>query len=350
LIEKAAAAAGLDPIEVRRRNLLSKEELPLVTPTGERLDSGDFLQLLERVQTLSDYQELRRLQVVRRARGELVGIGVCSYIEPCGKGWESACIRTRSNGQVTVACGTSSQGQGHRTALAQIAADCLGVPLSSIEIIEGDTHCTPEGVGALASRSIAIGGSAIKHAAEQLISHLAGADPLTTDHEVSVIYHAPHEAWSSGCGIATVAIDQESGVLRVEKLFWVDDAGLVINPKLAEGQLLGGLAQGLGQILCEHIYYDDDGQLLTGSLMDYALLRADQMPEICLQSINSTTDANVLGAKGVGESGCIIAPALIYSAALDALHPLGVTEVTVPLTSENIWRAMQCANLSRVMQ
>jgi carbon-monoxide dehydrogenase large subunit len=254
LIEQAAVVTGLDPIEVRHRNLLQKEDLPFATPTGERLDSGDYPLLLERVQALSGYQELRREQVLRRARGELVGIGVCSYIEPCGKGWESACIRTRRDGRVIIACGTSSQGQGHRTALAQIAADCLDVPLSCVEIVEGDTHRTPEGIGALASRSIAIGGSAIKYAAEKLLAQLGGADPLTTDSEVSVVYHAPHEAWSSGCGVATVAIDADTGVLRVEKLFWVDDAGVVVNPKLAEGQLLGGLAQGLGQVLCERMH------------------------------------------------------------------------------------------------
>jgi carbon-monoxide dehydrogenase large subunit len=340
LMECAAAVTGLDPVEIRRRNLLKAEDLPIRTPTGERLDTGDYRRLLDRALESSGYAQLRRMQVERRARGELFGIGICVYVEPCGKGWESARIRVAPDGKFIVSCGTSSQGQGHRTALAQIAADRLGVPLGNIEIVEGDTSATPEGVGALASRSIAIGGSAIVSAVEELKAKMAASGDTAEEHEVTIQYTAPHEAWSSGCGIATVTIDAETGVLRVQRLLWVDDAGLVINPQLAEGQMYGGLAQGLGQVLCEKIHYDADGQLLTGSLMDYSILRADQMPVVELHSMASTTDANLLGAKGVGESGCIVAPALVYNAALDALRPLGVTDLPMPLTSENIWRAI----------
>ncbi len=350
LIEKVAAVSGLDPVEARRRNLLSVQDLPYAMPTGERLDSGDYHGLLEHALRAIDYTGLRSSQVARRAAGEIFGIGLCVYVEPCGKGWESARICARGDGTFLVASGTSSQGQGHRTALAQIAADCLTVPFERIEMVEGDTAMTPEGVGALASRSIAIGGSAIKRAATELLARIAAAaagaapaGPL----EVTAVYTAAHEAWSCGCAVATVAIDPETGELRVEKLLWVDDAGLVINPLLVEGQLLGGLAQGLGQVLCERIHYDADGQLLTGSLMDYALLRADQMPDVELHSVATTTDANILGAKGVGESGCIVAPALVLNAALDALSPWGITDLPLPLSSENIWLAMQRAPLKR---
>jgi aerobic carbon-monoxide dehydrogenase large subunit len=344
LIEKVAAASGLDPVEVRRRNLLTVQDLPFAMPTGERLDSGDYHGMLEHALRAIDYTGLRTSQVARRAAGELFGIGLCVYVEPCGKGWESARICARSDGSFLVASGTSSQGQGHRTALAQIAADCLEVPFERIEMVEGDSAVTPEGVGALASRSIAIGGSAIKRAATELLAKIAAAGatpawPLA----VTAVYTAAHEAWSCGCAVTTVAIDAETGELRVEKLLWVDDAGLVINPLLVEGQLLGGLAQGLGQVLCERIHYDADGQLLTGSLMDYAVLRADQMPDIELHSVATVTDANILGAKGVGESGCIVAPAVVFNAALDALSPLGITDLSLPLTSENIWLAMQGA-------
>jgi aerobic carbon-monoxide dehydrogenase large subunit len=165
--------------------------------------------------------------------------------------------------------------------------------------------------------------------------------PQTEPIEASVIYTAPHEAWSSGCAVTSVSVDAETGELEVLNFVWVDDAGVVINPQLVEGQLLGGLAQGLGQVLCERIHYDDDGQLLTGSLMDYAVMRADQMPRVELRSIHSATDANALGAKGVGESGCIVAPAAVFNAALDALAPLGVTDLPIPLTSENIWLAVR---------
>jgi aerobic carbon-monoxide dehydrogenase large subunit len=347
LIDRAAVATNLDPAEIRRRNLLAMQELPCITPTGQRLDSGDYHALLDSALGISGYTELRRVQVERRAAGELFGIGICVYVEPCGQGWESARITAHPGGKYVVACGTSTQGQGHRTALAQIAADCLGSAFDSIEIIEGDTSTTPAGVGALASRSIAIGGSAIKRAAVELLEKIvAGADPEIAPVEASVIYTAPHEAWSSGCAICTVSIDANTGELQIHRLIWIDDAGLVINPQLVEGQLLGGLAQGLGQILCEQIHYDADGQLLTGSLMDYALLRADQMPPIDLHSIATSTDANLLGAKGVGESGCIVAPALVLNAALDALRPLGINELSIPLTSRNIWHAIQQAPLA----
>ncbi len=344
LMDRAAVATGLDPAEIRRKNLLVPEVLPFETATGQRLDSGDYLQLLEVALDRSNYAGLRRQQTERRKHGEIVGVGLCLYVEPCGKGAEYVRMVAQPDGQFLVACGTSSQGQGHRTALAQIAAATLGVNIGRIIIAEGDTRIIANGVGALASRSIAIGGSAVKLAAEQMRARLNGAiQPPATPVEIDIAYAAPHEAWSSGCAVACVAIDADTGTLHIERLVWVDDAGVIVNPLLAEGQLLGGLAQGLGQVLCERVHYDESGQLLTGSLMDYAVLRADQMPRVELHSIVTQTDANALGAKGVGESGCIVAPSLILSAAIDALSPFGVTQLSMPLTSETLWTALQTA-------
>ena len=195
---------------------------------------------------------------------------------------------------------------------------------------------------------MAIGGSAVKVAAIKLHGMLADRDAACREPlEVSVLYEAAGEAWSAGCALATVSVDAETGELTVERFIWIDDAGVIVNPLLAHGQMLGGLAQGLGQILCEQVYYDASGQLLTGTLMDYALLRADQMPHVELHTMSTPTRANALGSKGVGESGCIVAPAAVYNAALDALRPMGVTELDIPLTSEVIWRAMRRAAHAR---
>ena len=348
LIEEAGRACGLDSIEVRHRNLIPPQAFPYRTPTAQCLDSGDYPRLLQRTLELGQYAALRRAQVQRRADGALYGIGVCMYLEPCGQGSESARLSVDCDGKFLLACGTSSQGQGHRTALAQIAADYLNVPIERIDVTEGDTARTPTGVGAVASRSMAIGGSAVKVAAIKLHGMLADRDAACREPlEVSVLYEAAGEAWSAGCALATVSVDAETGELTVERFIWIDDAGVIVNPLLAHGQMLGGLAQGLGQILCEQVYYDASGQLLTGTLMDYALLRADQMPHVELHTMSTPTRANALGSKGVGESGCIVAPAAVYNAALDALRPMGVTELDIPLSSEVIWRAMRRAAHAR---
>jgi carbon-monoxide dehydrogenase large subunit len=273
-----------------------------------------------------------------------VGIGINLYVEPCGTGWESARITRHADGRVVVASGSSAQGQGHRTAFAQIAADALGVDLHQIEVIEGDSDSAPAGIGALASRSTAIGGSAILKAAQALRARLK-SEPGARDTsiEVEAVYEAEAEAWSAGCCIALASVDTATGEVRVERAFWVDDAGLVVNPLLFEGQLHGGFAQGLGQALMERIHYDREGQIVTGSLMDYAVPRADGMPPLVHASRPSRTAANPLGAKGVGESGCIAAPAAILNAVMDALVRHGVTQLQLPLTSERVWQALQDA-------
>ena len=339
LVERAARALRIDPIELRRRNLVAAERMPYATPTGETLDSGDYLALLERAAQAFGWEGEQRARDARRASGELVGIGTALYVEPCGQGWESARVTVESDGRVTVASGSSAQGQGHETSYAEIAAGALRCDPSLVTVLQGDTDRCPEGIGALASRSIAIGGSAVLLAARQAQRRRASGEPLPLTEEV--VYTAPMEAWGSGCVIVRLAVDRCTGRPTIERIVWVDDAGHVVSPQLVRGQLLGGLAQGLGQALCERIAYDDRGQILTGSLMDYALPRADDVPAVELFGLEGApTIANALGAKGVGEAGCIGVPAAILNAAADALSAFGEPDLDFPLTAERLWRAM----------
>ena len=337
LVEMAARQSGIDPVELRLRNLVSA--MPHATPTGESLDAGDYRAALERACARFDYAHERREQARRRAAGEVLGIGLAMYVEPCGQGWESARVSLLPDGRVEVASGSASQGQGHQTSYAAIAAEALGCDPATVTVTEGDTASCPAGIGALASRSMAIGGSAVLQAATEAARRRDAGEPLPI--VVDTVYTAPAEAWSYGCVIVRMAIDTETGQPHIERLVWVDDAGRIISPQLAEGQLLGGLAQGLGQAMLERIVYDDDGQLLTGSLMDYAIPRADEMPQVELESLAVSSRANLLGAKGVGEAGCIGVPAALLNAAADALSPLGEKTLDFPLTAERLWRAMQ---------
>lgn len=385
LADKAACALDLDPAEFRRRNLLAPEALPYRTPTGETLDSGDYPALLAKACQRAGYDTLRREQRARRERGEICGVGLSIYTEPCGEGWESATVSLTVDGALMVATGSSAQGQGRETAFAQIAADVLGVPPDRISVRHGDTATTPAGIGALASRSTAIGGSAVLRAAEslrhmacreaagilgcsatglatdgdgltslgdpnrmlswrELAAHCLASDRQGTDgHALSAseVFRASGEAWSSGCCVAQVSVDLETGVPRVERITMVDDIGVVVNPMLVEGQLHGGMAQGLGEALMEKIVYDTDGQLLTGSLLDYALPRAADIPAVVSDRLSTPSPFNALGAKGVGEAGCVGVPAAIVNAVVDALSPFGITQIDMPITGETIWRAMR---------
>ncbi|APW36190.1 hypothetical protein RD110_02315 [Rhodoferax koreense] len=339
LVEKAARAAGIDPVELRLRNLLAAQAMPYATPTGESFDAGDYRAALERACARFGYAAERRAQAMRRAAGEVVGVGIAMYVEPCGQGWESARVTLQADGRVRVASGSAAQGQGHQTSYAVIAAEVLGIDAALVSVDHGDTATCPDGIGALASRSMAIGGSAVVEAARQALARREAGEALPI--VANARYTAPTEAWSYGCVIARMAIDVDTGRPTIERIVWVDDAGRIISPQLAEGQLLGGLAQGLGQAMLERIVYDADGQLVTGSLMDYAVPRADDMPPIEIESLAVPTDANLLGAKGVGEAGCIGVPAALLNAAADALSPLGEPELEFPLTAERLWRAMQ---------
>ena len=305
LLDAGARVLGLDPVAVRQRNLVSAELLPCARPNGTTLDSGDYRALLARTLVLADYGRLRGDQRRRRERGELVGLGWCLYVEPCGQGWESASITLEPAGRFTVATGSSAQGQGRETVFAQIAARELAVAPDTVTIVHGDTGRVPNGVGALASRSVAIGGSAVQMAARALIDKVrplgaraldvAPSSVVRADGGLAVegradrfvawdgiaaiaprglgahaIYTAHGEAWGCGCCLAQVSVDRLAGTIELERLHYVDDAGTVVNPLLVDGQLAGGIAQGIGETLLERVVYDREGQILTGSLMDYA--------------------------------------------------------------------------------
>ena len=338
LVDAAASLVGIDPVELRRRNLIPASAMPYRTPTGERFDSGDYLAALERACARFGYVEERAQQARRRAAGELVGIGVAMYVEPCGQGWESARLTLLPDGSARVASGSAAQGQGHQSTYAAIAASALGLDPQQVTVVHGDTALCPDGIGALASRSIAIGGSAVAAAAQAAATRRDAGEalPLTAD----TVYTAPGEAWSYGCVIARMSVSAETGLPRIERLVWVDDAGRIISPQLAAGQLHGGLAQGIGQAMLERIVYDHSGQLLTGSFLDYALPRAADMPPLEIESLCMPATANALGAKGVGEAGTIGVPAALLNAAIDALSPFNVAQLDFPLTAERLWRTI----------
>ena len=337
LIDKAARHHGMDPVDVRLKNLIPTQAMPFTTANGELLDSGDYAQALTQACERFGYTHERAEQQRRRARGEWVGIGVAMYIEPCGQGWESARVTLHRDGRVTVASGSPAQGQGHATTYAQIAADSLGCEVQQVEVLMGDSHTCPVGIGALASRSTAIAGSAIVQACAnaQAQARQGAAYPITAEERFTA-----QEAWSYGCVMLRFSIDADTGKPAIERLVWVDDAGHVVQPTLAHGQLIGGAAQGLGQALMEQLIYNEQGQLVTGSLMDYAIPRASDMPDIDIFSLHTPSPHNLLGAKGVGEAGCIGIPAALMNAARDALSPQGEADLQFPLTPEQLWLAM----------
>ncbi|MDK3018337.1 xanthine dehydrogenase family protein molybdopterin-binding subunit [Pseudodonghicola flavimaris] len=377
LVDKAARALGLDPLELRRRNLIPAAAMPYRTPTGETYDSGDLAGLLDRLEQVTGYGALRHRQAERRAAGEICGLGLALYVEPCGAGFETARLMLRPDGSFRADTGSSAQGQGRQTAVAQIVAEALFTRPDRVEVGSGDTDRLQTATGALASRSTAIGGSAMLTACTKLLERLrqaaatlwqqpfdqvrpaaGGLSVAGVRQDWAVLapaleaagllpepveerYIAPGEAWASGAVLAEVGIDPETGVPEVERITWVDDAGRIVNPMLVEGQLLGGMAQGLGHALMERIVYDDDGQLLTGSLMDYAVPRAGDMPRaVRLEKRSIPSPANALGAKGVGEAGCIGVPPAVINAIQDAIAPYSARDLQPPLTGERIWRAL----------
>jgi len=318
-------------------------DMPYTTPTGEVFDSGDYRRALELACERFGYVEQRALQAQRRADGEVVGIGMALYVEPCGVGWESARVDWHEDGRVTVATGSPAQGQGHATTYARIAGEALDIAAERVEVVYGDTALCPPGVGALASRSTALAGSAIVQSCRELQARRAAGEALPLSASTRF---TGGEAWSYGCVIARMAVDRDTGRPSIEQITWADDAGHIVHPELAKGQLIGGLAQGPGQALLERLVYDGAGQLVTGSLMDYAAPRADDMPAVIeIHSFATPSPHNLLGAKGVGEAGCIGVPAALMNAARDALAPVGECALQFPLTSEQFWRAMSGRSL-----
>lgn len=349
LMGKAADALQIDPIEFRLRNLIDSAQMPFSTSTGQQLDSGRYAQALLLAKETFGWEKEKALQTERRSQGEHVGLGVALYIEPCGQGWESARVTLHPSGKITVASGSPSQGQGHATSFAQIAFDAMKaqVPcsLEDIEVVYGDTSLCPEGVGSLASRSTAIGGSAIVRACQEVLTQLKAlpsqALQMQLEPLIAEAKFTANESWSYGCVIVRMAVDADTGEPTIERIVWVDDAGKIVSPVLAKGQLLGGLAQGLGQAMMEQIRYDAQGQLLTGSLMDYAVPRAVDLPDqIEIVSMETPSPHNLLGAKGVGEAGCIGVPAALMNAARNALQMPLEHDLNFPLTAETLWRAI----------
>ncbi len=388
LMDAIARDLGLDPAEVRRRNFVPPDAFPYDGPTGVRYDSGDYGRALDEALRRIDYAGFRSEQAAARAAGRLVGLGLGVYCEFAGPGWDSATVRATPGGAVTVAAGVSPHGQGGETAFRQIVADELGVALENIAVRVGDTATTPQGIGTFGSRGTSIGGSAVLlaargvrdkarriaagllEAAEEDIevadgryrvrgvpdrgvgfaqiaraAYAFGGAPggLEPGLEATSYFQPDGRTFPFGVHVALVEVDRETGELTVRRYLAVDDCGPIINPLLVEGQVRGGLAQGFGQALQEAIRYDADGQLLTGSFLDYAPPRAGQLPPFETAHTVTPSPVNPLGVKGVGEAGTTGAPPALVNAALDALAPLGVHHLDMPLTAERLWRAMRGA-------
>jgi carbon-monoxide dehydrogenase large subunit len=402
LLELRAHEPGIDVVEIRRRNLLKRHEFPCPAPGGRVYDSGDPHALLRKLLSLANYLALRQEQVELRRNGVLMGIGLACFVDKAGTGpsgnlakrgglhggWESAVVRVHSDGKVTVFAGTHSHGQGHDITFAQIAADRLGLEPDDIHVVEGDTDRIPFGNGTWGARSTSVGGTAILRAADKVIAKAhrlaaelleCAADDLVyergnfrvrgTDRsigfaevadiahhgarlptslepglEATEFYDPPDTNDPQAMHLAVVVIDPETGAVKLRDLYGADDCGVIINPMIVEGQVHGGMAQGIGQALMEHVVYDcDTAQLLTSSFMDYAMPRADDLPSFRTGFIETPAPSNPLGVKGGSESGTIGAPAAIGNAVIDALWHLGVRDISLPITAEKVWRALQAA-------
>ncbi|MFO1086800.1 MAG: xanthine dehydrogenase family protein molybdopterin-binding subunit [Reyranellaceae bacterium] len=384
-LEQAARVLGRDPAELRRQNLIAA--FPHKTAMGMSIDSGGFVDNLDAALVRSDKAGFAARREASRKAGKLRGIGVACFLETSrGAPNEGAEVRFESDGQVTIAVGTESNGQGHETAYAQIAADRLGLPIRTFRYVQADTTAVKSGAGHGGARSMHMGGTAVVKAidavlakARKLAAHLlqASEDELLfadgrfavrgSDRSIDLFALARSArdpaslpdgmmpglgehvmnmsdvfTFPSGCHVAEVEIDPETGATSLVRYVAVDDYGRLINPLLTEGQVQGGVAQGIGQALLEHTVYDpDSGQLVSGSFMDYALPRADDLPAFDIALIERPTQANPLGVKGSGQAGCIAAPQTVMAAVLDALAQAGVPGIEMPATPERVWRALR---------
>jgi len=386
LIEHAARTIGMDPAEIRRRNLIPPNKLPYQTPTFWTYDSGEFARLLDKCLETSDWKGFAARKRASQRNGKLRGRAVTYYIEFGGIFNERVDLRFDPGGALTILAGTHSHGQGHATVYAQIAHEWLGVPFETIRFVQGDTAQVPIGRGTYAARSATVGGNALRAAAETIIDkgkamaaalieadvadiefkdgqyRVAGTDKAIGIVDVAKAFYAPMgphterlgvglEASGSysanppshpnGAHVCELEVDPETGETVIDRYFVVDDLGRVLNPMIVRGQIHGGVAQGIGQALLEHQVYDPSGQLLSGSFMDYAMPRADDLPafEAELEEVRCKT--NPLGVKGIGESGTIGAPPTIINAIIDALKPLGVDDIAMPATPMRVWQSIQ---------
>ncbi len=401
LVHLAGAKLGLDPVEIRKRNFISPDAFPYETQVALTYDSGNYEPALARALEIVSYDDLRAQQKSERDAGtrKRTGIGFSAFIEACGLApsrvvgqlgaqagqWESAEVRVHPTGSVSVYTGSSAHGQGHETTFSQIVADRLGIDHESIEVIHGDTDEVQFGMGTYGSRSAAVGGSALVRATEKIVekglklaAHLLEASPEDMEHadgqfrvkgspdralglgDVAISAYLAHNypedmepgltatafydpenfTYPFGAHICVVEVDTETGAIEVVRYVAVDDVGNVINPMIVEGQVHGGLAQGIGQALWEQAVYDETGQLVTGSLMDYALPRSHRLPSFETDRTVTPCPHNPLGVKGVGEAGAIASPPAVVNAVVDALEPFGVTHIDMPLRPEKVWQSI----------
>jgi aerobic carbon-monoxide dehydrogenase large subunit len=382
-----AAEAGVDPAVVRWLNFIKKEQFPFVTKTGAPYDTGDYEAALDKVLEAAGYDELRAEQRRRIAAGDhkLLGIGLASYVEITaadGANGETAKVEVHDDGTATVYTGSSAHGQGHHTAFAMIVTEELGIPMDKIEVIHGDTDLIPDGIGTYASRSLQLGGSAVHKAAIEVRDEAAKkAAELFEAAEADVVLDADTGTWHIvgdpdkslswsqvaaaadqglivanvrftadrptfpfGTHLSLVEVDAETGKVTLLRHVTADDAGPVLNPILMEGQRHGGIAQGAAQALVEEILYDDDGNPLTATLMDYGAITAAELPSFELLTSETSTPVNPLGVKGIGEAGTIGATPAVHNAVIDALAHLGVRHIDMPTTPEKVWNAIQEAS------
>jgi carbon-monoxide dehydrogenase large subunit len=385
-----AAEIGMDPAEVRRKNLLPPFTEPHTTAFGAVYDTGDYEAALDKVLDAADYTGLRDEQAKRRGGGETVqlGIGVSCYVEITGGGSEAGApqengtVEVHPDGTATILTGTSPHGQGHETVWAMLASDELGIPIDKITVKWGDTDLIPEGGGTGGSRSLQQGGAAVRQASLELIevarkraadklevsatdlvfdvSHsefaVAGdpdaAVPLADLAEterlfVRSVFSAPGPTFPFGAHVAVVEVDTGTGKVTLRQVITVDDAGTVVNPLLAEGQRHGGIAQGAAQAFLEEVVYDADGNLLTATFADYPFLSATEVPSFQLADMATPTPYNPLGAKGIGEAGTIGSTPAVQSAVVDAVSHLGVRHIDMPTSPQRVWRALQAAKETR---
>lgn len=387
LVQRAAAELDIDPAEFRRRNYIQPDDFPYESPVDAVYDSGDYEPALDRALELADYDAYRRRQSELRESGRYVGIGIGSLVESAGTAQaESGLVRFHPSGTVSAYVGTFDTGQGHATSFAQILADELGVPYEDIEVVDGNTEEIPAGTGTFGSRSAIAGGNALAKSAQKVIEsarpiaahhlesgvediefsagafHVAGApDRSISIQEVARRAYAgevpdgsewgleattfidPVTTYPFGTHVAVVEVDPETGDIDLLRYAAVDDCGEQLNPMIVEGQVIGGVAQGLGQARLEGVEYDDNGNLVSGSFQDYAMPRAHDIPDLLTDHTVTPSPRNDLGVKGTGEAGTIAAPPAFVNAVVDALAPLGVEHLDMPLTDEAVWRAMQDA-------
>jgi carbon-monoxide dehydrogenase large subunit len=378
----------MDPVELRRRNFVKPEQMPYHTQTHYVYDSGEFEQAMAKGLELADWSGFAARKAQSEQAGKLRGRGLAYFIEEAGIFNERMDLRFDPGGNVAILAGTHSHGQGHETAFAQMVHEWLGIPFESIRYIQGDTEKVSIGRGTYASRSVMVGGCALKAAADDVIAkgrrmaaflmegkveevdfadglyRLQGSNKAMPMQEVAMAFFRPmgipmdlgvglegHGSFSSepgnfpnGCHLCEVEIDPDTGVVSVPRYTCIDDLGRVINPMIVEGQIQGALAQGLGQALMEHVVYDrSSGQLVSGSFMDYAMPHATDMPPIAIAFHNVPARTNPLGVKGIGEAGCTGSPPAIMNAILDALRPVGVKALDMPATPFRVWQAIASA-------